>query len=88
MLLVCIDMLEGWQGWWTSAQYKQGFNQFQWGSGTYISANSKYWGFRGIQQDDTCVWVMQMSFYNFTWGNYDCKTLAGHICEIRLPERQ
>lgn len=81
-------MLEGWQGWWTSAQFRPGVNQFQWATGAYINANSKYWGFRGSQLENTCVWVMQISFYNFTWGNYDCNTLSGHICEIRLPERQ
>ena len=30
----------------------------------------------------------QISVYNYTWGNYDCFTKSGYVCEIELPTAQ
>ncbi len=45
------------------------------------------WGFKKVPHEDTCVWVLQISVYNYTLGNYDCFTETGFICEIELPVR-
>ncbi len=76
------EMLEGWQGWWTSGKYNDAVNFFQWEKGQAIVEN---WGFQREPFVDTCVWVLQISVYNYTYGNYDCGTMSGHICEIELP---
>ena len=43
------------------------------------------WGFKKVPHEETCVWVLQISVYNYTLGNYDCFTESGFICEIELP---
>ncbi len=44
------------------------------------------WGFPRVPYEDTCIWILQISVYNYTLGNYDClTTFSGHVCEIRLP---
>ncbi len=85
MLFIAV-MMEGWQGWWTSASYRSGLNAFAWGiSNQVIEDDDPHWGFKKVPYEDTCVWVLQISVYNYTWGNYDCQTRTGFICEIELP---
>jgi len=79
-------MLEGWQGWWTSAKYLDGINNFAWTpTNKIIPEEHPSWGFKKVPHDGTCVWILQISVYNYTWGNYDCSTVSGYICEIDLP---
>ncbi|KAK2143036.1 hypothetical protein LSH36_885g00070 [Paralvinella palmiformis] len=80
------QMLEGWQGWWTSAKYLDGINNFAWTpTNKIIPEEHPSWGFKKVPHDGTCVWILQISVYNYTWGNYDCSTVSGYICEIDLP---
>jgi hypothetical protein len=60
---------------------------FQWITGSYIDKNSSLWGFKKQPEDDTCVWLLQLSVYNYTWANYDCTQATGFICEIDLKEK-
>ena len=81
-----LAMLEGWQGWWTSATYHSGINAFAWNMPfTVIDINDPNWGFKAEPYQDTCVWILQNPVYNYTWGNYDCSTQSGFVCEIQLP---
>ena len=84
-ILNIAEMLEGWQGWWTNGVYRDGLNQFQWDGGKVID---DHWGFKKRPFEETCVWILQISVYNYTYGNYDCLTRSGHICEINLPKVQ
>ena len=80
-------MLQGWQGWWTSGKYRkdEGINQFVWTlNGHIIDRNSPNWGFLKAPYEDTCMWILQISVYNYTWGNYDCTTKTGFVCEVDL----
>lgn len=78
-------MLNGWQGWWTSATYKNGNNVFAWSPRNKLIENQHpLWGFKKTPYDDTCIWIMQLSVYNHTLGNYDCQTVSGYICEIDM----
>ena len=81
-------MLDGWQGYWTSATFDPSSNTFTWGNPIYqIIDIDELWGFKRLPYKDTCVWVIQFSVYNYTLGNYDCsKTQTGYICEIKLPK--
>jgi len=81
---VASELLDGWQGWWTSGVFRPGSQRFQWGTGEYIDDNNKFWGFKKSPYDGTCVWVLQLRVYNHTWGNYDCDTHSGFVCEIVL----
>ena len=86
ILLSFTGMLEGWQGWWTSAKYYNGINEFAWKMpNKLIEFDDPNWGFKKEPYEDTCVWVLQISVYNYTWGNYDCFTQSGFVCEIELP---
>lgn len=76
-------MLDGWQGWWTSGSYRTGVNQFYWEDGVNIPNTPDFWGFQRTPFTDTCVWILQITNYNYTLGNYDCFTASGHICEIK-----
>lgn len=76
------QMLDGWQGWWTSGSYKAGVNLFDWRDGSVIDNTPANWGFQRTPFLDTCVWVLQIPIYNYTLGNYDCNTSSGFICEI------
>jgi len=83
------EILEGWQGWWTSGKYNDDqVNLFQWTDGPSkisIMADNPNWGFKREPFLESCLWVIQISAFNNKWGNYDCfKTRAGHICEIEL----
>ena len=61
---------------------------FQWESGTgkEIEDDSPLWGFKKLPFEDTCVWILQISAYNYTLGNYDCVTNTGFVCEIDLTK--
>ena len=81
------EMLDGWQGWWTSAIFDESANEFAWahdGGRDIIPKDHPHWGFKRQPVKDTCVWVIQISLYNATWGNYDCLERTGYICEIDL----
>ena len=89
MLYVDAVMLEGWQGWWTSAKFQEGLGEFAWSPrNQLVDQDSPLWGFKRQPYADTCLWVMQPSSYDYTWGNYECVTKSGYICEISLPERR
>ena len=78
-------MLEGWQGWWVSAMFTPGVNQFLWHPGRqHLPDESSFWSFRKFPPVGTCVWIMQIPYYNFTLANFGCQTKAGHVCEIDL----
>ncbi|KAK2181484.1 hypothetical protein NP493_396g01028 [Ridgeia piscesae] len=76
-------MLNYWQGWWTSAQCQWGAKQFRWRSGAAILTVTN-WAFMKAPYPNTCVWVMQNPLFSYGWGNYDCRTKAGYICEVDL----
>ena len=79
-------MLRGWEGWWIGAQYNKTLGEFLWNSTkTIIPKNHENWAFRTDKYDDTCLWIMQPPRYYHYWGNYDCSTESGFICEINLP---
>ena len=78
-------MLQGWQGWWLSARFLSGINEFAWPpNNKVIDFHDPQWGFKKVPYEDTCVWILQISVYNYTWGNYDCFTASGYVCEIDM----
>ena len=78
-------MLDSWQGWWINPKYDNNNNNFVGGVGSkVIEQNHPNWGFKKMPFEDTCLWIMQLSVYNHTWGNYDCLTKAGYVCEINV----
>jgi len=79
------EILQGWQGWWTSGQLLQDINLFVWqSSNRLVLVDRRLWGFVQMPIHDTCLWIMSIPSYNYTLGNYDCTTSAGYICEIEL----
>ena len=80
-------MMNDWQGWWTSGIYLNGLNDFTWRGRTSIPQNHPGCGFKKKPFEDTCLWIMQISVYNYTWGNYDCLTKTGYVCEINAPQQ-
>ena len=84
-VVFCLGLLEGWQGWWTSGVYDAAGGRFQWGTGEVIEDDDVNWGFQKRPFAGTCVWLLQVAGYNHMWGNYDCDTRSGVVCEIRLP---
>ena len=86
LLFLLPEMMNSWQGWWTSGVYENGINDFLWTpQNNRIPQNHPNWGFKKTPFEDTCLWIMQISVYNYTWGNYDCHTKTGYICEINVP---
>lgn len=79
-------ILQGWQGWWTSGQLVPGTSLFVWrSSNSLVLVDRRLWGFVQSPLRDTCVWIMSISYFNYTLGNYDCSTRGGYICEIDMP---
>ena len=79
-------MLDSWQGWWTGAYFDDDVREFVWSSSQQVVArDSSLWTFRSEPYNDTCIWVMQPPSFDYTWGNYECVTKSGYICEIALP---
>ena len=80
-------MLQGWQGWWTGGKYISGINKFSWTSrATVIEDSNPHWRFKKMPYEETCVWILQISVYNYTWGNYDCAEQTGYVCELSLAD--
>ena len=79
-------MLQGWQGYWTNGKYDPSVGLFRWGDRAVIDKQSENWSVvRKKPYEETCVWVLQISIFNYTWANYDCETESGFICEVSLP---
>lgn len=79
------EILQGWQGWWTSGQLLRGTSLFVWrSSNRLVPVDRHLWGFVQSPIHDTCLWIMSISYFNYTLGNYDCSTRAGYVCEMEL----
>ena len=80
------EILQGWQGWWTSGQVLPGTSLFVWrSSNSLVPVDRHLWGFVQSPIHDTCIWIMSISYFNYTLGNYDCTTRAGFVCELEMP---
>jgi hypothetical protein len=77
-------MLDKWQGWWTSGYYNQARQVFTWKDGRLIPYDSELWGFLKEPYEETCIWLLQPFHFDFLWGNYDCESKSGFVCEIEI----
>ena len=80
------EMLDKWQGWWTSGSFQPSTGTFEWINSKRIPLDSPLWGFLRQPYRETCVWVLQPSYFDFLWGNYDCATKSGFVCEIEIDQ--
>ncbi len=85
MVPFILELLQGWQGWWTGGEYNPNIHEFVWSTnGNIISKMDSRWRKNLLiaPYQKTCVWLVPLS--GLTFGNFYCDEHTGFICEIDL----